>query len=933
MMDPAYASMYGSYEQMGMSQAGYGTMPPSGFSSKEELKQHASTYVQQQLAMMANGGGSSSMAYSGSGWADGSTAGTAAAAAAGAAPKKSGRGRGRPPGSKNRNNNTDAATDAAAAAAAAATEATAAEQHHYQQQQQYSMTARTSQDEAATWCSTGMMLAGSTAAGAPQGSPGGEAHSSATYMIARHMASSGTAAAVAAGPGADPLDPAALAAAPIPLACGGPSDAATAAGAHAAAADADGAAAGPECCGLLGTSAAAAAELNRIPVMPGFRVSMSGLEFELEAAGGGGSCVRFSSRSLKLLEYEDGGACMPGYKPSYSSMDFRNSLTSFDEILGHNAAHRMSDHTHVAMRGPSWDGAGSSPRSQPADATAVAAVAGTLAAPGVAAAAATAADAAAAGYAHGSSEADNALTAAFKQQQQQQAAPQQGLAAPPGSSSILHGPAWVAAQQPPNSAAAAAAAAAASVPAGLGSSLSGVHSGSFTFPAVTIAQEDIHPGAIAGPTAGGAGAAGNEATPFSAAPLQAAPFSPAGAAAVTSAVLAASQAADVQSAGVAQLTEQAPASQPMGPQAAMTAAGTDTGSVPPVAPRMPPAFHSVLQALQPPAASLMGVNSSSTSAAAAAGLPVGSGGMQHVKLEQHQQVQQPLGRDSALAAASPAITGLSAAAAGNACAPSSLPMSQVSGFMLPAAAGHHHHHHLGGRQQQQQMPMPMPLPPQLLLPPQHQQLPGHRVSDLHMGPLPSPIDLFHGDHGLHHDDLLIGTEDVFDERMLCTGSNAQQQQHTQQHQQHQHQPAQQVAYAGMSALQLVNQSFGRSCSSAATGGHGQLQQAGTTAAAVAARAAGPHPAAQGQRVSTNPCGAGGTGVHHNSVMAPSHTAGPAAAGHQEQPDATSKQGVKRSRSSANGSTWAKRQRQSEGSLVEVCTASHGMDDCLLWHHD
>lgn len=920
MMDPNYAAMYGSYEQLAMSQQGYGPMPPPSFSSKEELKQHASSYVQQQLAMMghpptsrhASGGGSSSRQdsaagfYSTAGWAGGYIG---AAAAAGGV-KKSGRGRGRPPGSKNQtHSNADTAADASAAAAAA-------EQQLYQQQQ-YSINARASQDEAATWCSTGMMLTGSAAAGAPQGSPGGEVHSSANYMAAQHMPPCSTAADPAtAGTSADPLDPAALAAAPMPLAAAALKDpvGAAAADIHAAVAADAADAAGPEICGLLPTSAAAAAELNRIPGLPGFRVSMTGLDFELEAAGNGNTCVRFSSRSLKLLEYEE-GACMPGYKPSYSSMDFRNSLTSFDDILGDNAANRMSDHTHIAMRAPSWDGAGSSPRSQPLDAAAA-----TGPATG-AAAAAPAAAAAAAGYAHGSSDADNALAAAFKQQQVQQ----QSLMPPPSSSGLVHGSSWVSAQQPPNSAAAAAAAAAAAVPAGLVSGLSGVHSGSFSFPAAAPAQDDIHPGAITAPSAAEAGAAGAEATPFGAAPLQAVPFSPVGDAATAAGLSASAGAgADLMCAEMGQAAEQGPNSQLMGSKAQQPAAvpALEAERLPPAAPRMPPAFHSVLQALQPPAQQ----NGGSCSTAAHGG---GSLSLLHVKSEQqvaqqqvsyqqqqyqqtqqHTYMQQPMGHESALAAASPAITGLGAPA-GAACAVS---MVQAS-FMLPAAAAVHNH----GLQQQQQMAMPMPLPLQLMVPPQHQQVSGHRVSDLNMGPLPSPIDLFHGDHGLHTDDLLIGTEEVFDEQLLCThdGQHIQQQQQPPQHQQQQQAaPASAHMLHGMTAAQLVSHTFGQYQPTAA----GQVRQGQSTGAAA------------GQQFPAGSC-------QHSAMQAPhaaqdAGIAGNAAGRQHKHPDASTRAVAKRRRSSTNGSTWSKKQRPSEGSLVEVYNARHGMDDCLhLWQHD
>jgi hypothetical protein len=287
---------------------------------------------------------------------------------------------------------------------------------------------------------------------------------------------------------------------------------------------------------------------------------------------------------------------------------------------------------------------------------------------------------------------------------------------------------------------------------------------------------------------------------------------------------------------------------------------------------------------------------------------------QYQQQYQQQQMQmQPMGQESALAAASPAITGLNAAA-GGACAVS---MSHA-GFMLPAAAAGTQHF------QRQQMPMPMPLSLQLLVPPQHQQAPGQRASDLIMGPLPSPIDLFHGDHGLHADDLLIGTEDVFDERMLCSGHGHHQQQHAhqQQHMQHAQGHAGTHMMHGMNAAQLVNHTFSHYHPAAAAGHMGHMQDAGTAAAGFSA--------APG---SIRTLGQHSTMQHH-----PAHAAGLAAAaagGQQEHPDASARQGVKRRRSSANGgSTWSKKQRPSDGSLVEVYNARHGMDDCLhFWHHD
>jgi len=907
MMDPtgAYAGMYGSYDgsQVAMAQQGYGAMQPPSFSSKEEMKQHASSYVQQQLAMMGHqpssrGSGSSSkrdsaagysmqdMSYSGAAWQGGGYGqeGTAAAAAAAAAPtgvKKTGRGRGRPPGSKNQNNIAKGLENAAAAAAAAA--ASAVEQQQlYQQQQQYSMNARASQDEAATWCSTGMLLAGSAAAaaagaGAPTGSPATDMHSSANFMMS--LPNGNTAAAAA-----DLLDPAALAAAPVPLAPGameastsGLAAADAAAAAAAATAGSDGITAGmPECNGLLPTSAAAAAELNRLPLANQFRVSMSGLDFELDAAGAANT-MRFSARSLKLFEVED-GPCMPHYKASIGSIDFRTSLTSFDDILGGQATNRMSDHTHIALRGPSWDGG--SPNSRPSDDTAAGAAA--------AVPSADAAAAAATGYANGSSSADDALAVAFRQQQQQQT-----LMPPPGSCGMMAGT-WVAAQQPPNSAAAAAAVG----PPALPNSLSGVPSGPMAIPPAAPMQEEIHPGAIAAPAAVaaamGAAAPGGE-TPFGSARLQAAPFSPVAGAAAAAAVLAGppdllahdSHAADQATLGPC-----------LGGTGAAAAAGTAAmkavSRAPPPAPRMPLAFHSVLQALQPPAAACSG-----SSAAAAAGTAgAAATGMTGIKQEplQHPQAQQQPGCDVALAAASPAITGISVATC----------KAPVPSFTMPAAATAAGS--VAGLHQQQQMPMPMPLPPQLLLPPQQQQQPVlHRMSDL---ALPSPIDLFHGDHGLHPDDLLIDAETVFDEQMLLAS--------------HHHQQQQQQQQRGRVPLEAA--ALQHSMHFAAAAADSMRSQAGPAAGAAAAVIGGSTRAVSPADALGSTAGAAVSSAAHPAAAA-------AAAAGPEPGPAGDKQGQKRRRSSANGSSWGKKHRPSEGSLVEVYGTSHGIDDCLNFWHD
>lgn len=940
--------MYGTYDQMGMSQQGYAAMQPASFSSKEELKQHASAYVQQQLAMMGHpptsrhtsGGGSSSrhadsaygmqgIGYSEAGWQggyDSTGAAPAAAAAAAGGPKKSGRGRGRPPGSKNQthsNANVSAAVESAAAAAVAA--AAAAEQQLYQQQQ-YSMNARISQDEAATWCSTGMMLTGSAAAGAPHGSPGGEVHSSATYMLPQHMQQGSAAPALTAAGGQDPNDPAARAAAPVPLNSRGMdpgTEGMTGEMLHHAA-DGGAAAAGPECTGLLPSCAATAAELNRLPQ---FRVSMSGLDFELEAAAGGSSCVRFSERTLRLFTGEEAAAMPAGCKASISSLDFpdqfRHSLTSLDmDLLGNNAANRMSEHTHIALRGPSWDGAGSSPRSQPpevpADGTAAAAPAAAATEGGRAAAPASGA-----GYMPDSIGAETALAAAFTQRRQQEAP---DMMLPPASSGMVQQTGtWAAPQQPTSSAAAAGAATAApAAPAGLSPSLNSIHTtGSFTFPAAMPAQDNagaaIHPGAFAAaaeapvPLEQGAP---SSSTPFGAVPIQLAPFSPV----EDDAVLAGPSAlpADlVPSSGMMlKIEDQGQGSQPIQmqlqplqqQQACGLGAGVNPGfdhvlpahSQPPAAPRMPPAFHSVLQALQPPASG----PSSGGSAAVVASMGMG---YIHASEPQQQHRQQPQqhGCDSVLAAASPAIMGICAHS--SACPPS---MGVSGGFMLPACAA--------GPQQLQQQAMPMPIPPQLLmLPPQHQQAPGGRVSDLAMGPLPSPIDLFNGDHGLHtSEDLLIGTDEVFDERLLgCAGSS--------QHHQHHHQ--QQLLHAAMHGM-LLHAGHWVQHGAAMHAGHMQHHHAGMEAAAGAPSTAGPCTGLPAER-------------HDAAALHSAHAGGlqtgAGAVGQQDQPDASARQGVKRRRSSGNGSAWTKKARPSEGSLVEIHGAGHhhGVDDCLHFWDD
>jgi hypothetical protein len=298
---------------------------------------------------------------------------------------------------------------------------------------------------------------------------------------------------------------------------------------------------------------------------------------------------------------------------------------------------------------------------------------------------------------------------------------------------------------------------------------------------------------------------------------------------------------------------------------------------------------------------------------------------QQQQMQQQPMQMQPMCHESAWAAASPAITGLNVAA-GGACAMS---MSHA-GFMLPAAAAGTQHF------QQQQMPMPLPLPLQLLVAPQHQQASGQRASDLNMGPLPSPIDLFHGDHGLHADDLLIGTEDVFDERMLCTG-------HQHQHIPHAHGHAGAHMLHAMNAVQLVNHTFSRHHPAAAAGHMGHMQDAGAAPAGVAGpssmQSAGAGAAVAGPHFSAVPGSMRDLGQHSTMQHHPGHAAGlaAAAAGRQqeEHPDASARQGAKRRRSSVNGgSTWSKKQRPSDGSLVEVYNARHGIDDCLhFWHHD
>lgn len=923
-LDPTGAYLYGAYEHMALSQAEYGAMPQQTFSSREELKQHASSYVQQQLAMMghpptsrhASGGGSSSQresvagfgmqgpGHGGAGWQGGYSSSGAAAAGASGGSKKGGRGRGRPPGSKS-NQQTHSAADTSLDASAAA--ATAEQQQQmYQSQQQYSMNGRISQDEAATWCSTGMMLARSAAAAAaggdgvthagPGGSPGVEVHSSATYMMPQQVQQSSAVPAAAAATEADPLDPAALAAAPVPLSTEpleGASDV------HAPV-SADPAAAAHECLALLPTSGAATVELSKLPQ---FRVSMTGLDYELERAGAGSS-MRFSARSLKLFECED-GACMPTYKASISNMDFRTSLASLDEILGNNAAARMSEHTHIGLRGPSWDG-GSSPRSQTLDAAAGGSSAAVSRAPAAAVAAA---------YGGCSAEADHALSAAFKQQPQQQQ--QQGLMLPPGSTGMGHS-SWVAAQQAPSSAAIAAAAAATSSAAQV-PCLNSVHSGSFTFPAAAPAHASVHPGALAAPAEDAgvplATAGSREAhSPFGASMLQEAPFSPVPDAA----------AEDTLPAPSAVPLREGPARQ--GPQATCTAGAGAAGQQGydhrelrehPMAPRMPPAFHTVLQALQPPAAPAatqpLGCVSTGPMVSTVAVVPSGPGYNPSEALHQQQQQQRMAGPDPALAAASPAITGTcSGAAAGS--------MGPLAFLMPPAAAA--------GGYQQQQMPMPMPMAPHLLLPPQHTQGPGPRLSDL---PLPSPIDLFHGDHGLHTDDLLIDAGEVFDERMLDS-SSAQHYQHM--HQQQQLFLQQQRVQASMqmqhshdaaAAAQQYKPVYNSAPAHYARR-HVELQAAAAHGmAAGGAHLDGMHAAGYGMQ-QQHPCAA--------SARAHAAAQQQGTAGQVDQADAGGRHGVKRRRSSTNGAAWSKKQRPSEGSLVEVYPASHGMDDCLhFWHHD
>jgi hypothetical protein len=229
--------------------------------------------------------------------------------------------------------------------------------------------------------------------------------------------------------------------------------------------------------------------------------------------------------------------------------------------------------------------------------------------------------------------------------------------------------------------------------------------------------------------------------------------------------------------------------------------------------------------------------------------------------------------------------------------------------------------------QQQQMPMPMPLASHLLLPPQHIQGGGQRLSDL---PLPSPIDLFHGDHGLHTDDLLIDAGEVFDERMLDSSSA----QHHQQLQQQQHLYLQQQQR--MHASMQMQHSHDAAAAAQQYRPNYNAAPAPYMRRHVELQAAAAHGIAAGGAHSDGMQAAGYGMQHPCAASARGHGAGQqqGAAGQPDQADAGVRHGVKRRRSSTNGAAWSKKQRPSEGSLVEVYPASHGLDDCLhFWHHD